>query len=302
MTQLIALAITQLAILVLAHLLTPSDFGLYAIVTVVYNIAMIAATAGLDQAAVQSKEDEQTVLATGVFLRGIVTASVVAAVVALAPLISRFFELPELTLPLRVISIAVAVSFLSIYPFVRLNKQLRFTQLSLGRIAYATSWPAVAIFAALAGAAYWSLVLALVGANLALSLTLLYFEPWKLSFRIDLAVGKRLLKYGGYAMSAAVLSILLINLDKVVVGRILTADLLGAYYLAFTWGMAVPNIFTNIANSVMFPTYARISCDKELLKRAYVKTFTYLSYVSLPIGVGLAAVADVFVWGILGSE
>ncbi len=300
--QLTALAITQLALLLLAHILTPSDFGVYAIVVVVYNIAMITATAGLDQAAVQSKEEEEIVLSTGVFLRGVVTASVVAVLVMLAPLMSDFFDNPRLTFPLRVTSIAVAASFLSIYPFVRLNRQLRFTQLSIGRIAYATIWPAIAVASALAGADYWSLVMALVGANLALSLTLLYFEPWKPTLRVDLGVGKRLLRYGNYAMLAAVVSILLINLDKVVIGRMLSEAMLGAYYLAFTWGMAVPNLFTNIANSVMFPTYSQISCDRCLLKRAYEKTFAYLAYVSMPIGIGLATVSSVFVGGVLGPE
>ncbi len=300
--QIVAVSLSQMSVLFLANILTTEDFGLYAVVFVIYNIGMSLVTGGIDQAAIQSKEEETRVLSTAKSLRGLITGATVLALIIIAPLVSDFFERPELTDPLRLMAVGLLFSYLSFVSFVRLNRGLRFAQISIARIVYAAIWPTVALAGAVAGLDYWSLVLALVLAYAASSLVLIYYEPQRVPFELDKKLAKGLLKYGGYILASSLAYYLMLNLDKIVIGVLLTQSILGVYYLAYSWGFAVPNLFTNVANTVMFPTYTHITEDKETLRRAYARTFIYSAYISIPIGVGLAAIAAFFVKGVLGSE
>jgi len=300
--QILSLGFMQLAYLALAKILNPDDIGLYAAVLVVYNLAVGFSMLGLDQAAIQSKDDVDSVLRTGATYR--MTAAIVAVGVILlaAPLISSFFKREEMTAPLRLMTLALLISSAGFFSLVKLSKELRFRELSISKVSNAVVWPVVAIGAAIIGLSYWSMILALVLGSAAALAVLWIYAPWKVVFRADRQVARKLLRFGKFPVAIGFVTFLFFNLDKVVIGRFLGTDLLGIYFLAFTWGTAVPTIFTNVVNNVMFPTYAKISDKREVLSMAYLKTITYLAYMSLPIGFGLAAVSKVFVASVLGPE
>lgn len=302
LAQLLSIGLLQVGYLVLARLLTPDDFGLYAAVMTVFNLCVTVSTVGLDLAAVQNKDESEEILRTAATFRMTMAIIAVITVLILAPLIASFFGVSEMTNPLRVITIAILISSAGFVSSVRLTKALRFRELSISRIGYAVTWPAVAVAAGVIGFTYWSMIVANLFASLT-ALTLLWvYAPWKISFHIDKIVLAKLLHYGKFPVATGVVVFLFFNLDKVVVGRFLGAELLGLYFMAFTWGTMMPGIFTSIVNSVMFPTYSSISHDRDMLSKGYVKTLTYLGYISLPMGFGLAAISPIFIGALLGSR
>jgi len=300
--QLLAICGSQIAMLFLARVLTPTDFGIYAIVLVIYNLAFAISTWGIDQAAIQSHEDEDLVQSTGSTIRILGAVSGAAVLIVLAPFISSFFGQSQLTFPLQIMTLTLLLSSFTFVSMVRLNRELKFLQISISKIAYSVVWLVVALTTAVLHFAYWSLVIAFLSGNIASLLILRYYVPWRIVFRFDRAIARKLFDFGKYPMATGVVAFLFFNIDKLAIGKILAQDLLGAYFLAFTWGTMVPNIFTSVVNSVMFPTYVRIAHDYESLKQAYFKTLSYLAYVSVPISLGLACVADVFVRTVLGPE
>jgi O-antigen/teichoic acid export membrane protein len=283
-------------------MLTPDDFGLYAAVMIVFNLCVTVSTVGLDLAAVQSKDESEELLRTAATFRMTMAIIAVIAALMLAPVIASFFVISDMTNPLRVTTIAILISSAGFVSTVRLTKALRFRELSISRIGYAVTWPAVAVLAGVIGFTYWSMIVANLLANVIALALLWVYAPWRISFHIDKTVLAKLLHYGKFPVATGVVVFLFFNLDKVVVGRLLGAELLGLYFMAFTWGTMVPGIFTGIVNNVMFPTYSRISHDRDLLSKGYLKTLTYLGYLSLPMGFGLAAISPIFVAAILGTK
>jgi PST family polysaccharide transporter len=300
--QILSLGAIQLAYLLLAHMLTPDDFGIYAAILVIYNLAATLSMLGLDQATIQSKDEIESVLRTSATFRMSMAIMTAAILIVIAPLIASFFGKPEMVAPLRVMMVALIISSAGFVPTVSLSRNLRFQELSISRASSSIVWPTVAIIAALVGLAYWSFVLSfLLGAAIALAV-LWYYAPWKIIFGVDWGVLKKLLSFGKYPVAISVTSFMVFNLDKIAVGRFLGANLLGIYYFTFTLGTFLPQIFTNVVNNVMFPTYSSISDDRVTLSKAYARTITYLSYLAMPIGLGLAAVSDVLVPSILGPQ
>jgi len=137
----------------------------------------------------------------------------------------------------------------------------------------------------------------------AMLMALWYFQPWKIRFRIDSRLAGELLRYGVFSMGTTVLAFLVWNMDKIVVQRFLDdTSLLGIYWIAFTYGTLAPSIFTNVVSSVMFPTLSGMQNDKKALTTRYLLSVKYLAYISIPIGVGLAATSNSFVLALFGPE
>lgn len=302
LAQIFSMGLSQVGLLILTQFLNPTDIGLYAIILVVYNLALVVSTLGLDSAAIQSKEDLNEVLRTSMTIRLIGMALSIGVILIIAPLIADFYGRPEITEPLRVFSLTLLIVSLGFASTVTLTRALRFPELSISKAANASVWFVVALTAALAGMSYWSLVFAFMVGSVTAVAVLLYYSPYKIKLGVSKPTAKNLLAFGKFPTATAIIVFLFFNLDKVVVGKWLGPELLGAYFLAYTWGTIVPNIFTNIVNTVMFPTYTHIVHDDSLLSHAYLRTLTYLGYVSFPISIGLAAVSAVFVTGVLGPQ
>jgi len=300
--QLLNLCLVQVGYLILAKILTPDDFGIYAAVLVVFNLCVTISMVGLDQAAIQSKDESEELLRTAATFRMTMAIIAIVVVFILAPVIASFFGRTEMTAPLRVMTAALLISSAGFVSTVRLAKALRFRELSISKTGNAITWIAMALTGGVIGLTYWSMILATLFASAAALVILWAYAPWKVSYHIDKVILTRLLHFGKFPAATSIIVLLVFNLDKVVVGRWLGPELLGAYFLAFTWGTIVPNIFTNIVNTVMFPTYTHIVHDDSLLSHAYRHTLTYLGYVSLPISVGLASISSVFVMGVLGPQ
>ena len=300
--QLLSLGLVQLGYLFLARTLLPEDFGLYAAVIVVFNLAITVSMLGLDQAAIQSKDDSEELLRTASTFRMAMALLAIAVILIVAPAIASFYDKPEMTNPLRMMMIAVFISSAGFVSTVRLSKALRFRELSISRVGNALSWPVVAIAAAVIGLSYWSMIVATLFSSTVALAILWAYAPWKIGFNIDRAVLRKLLHFGKFPVATTLVVFLFFNMDKVVVGRLLGAEILGSYFLAFSIGTVAPTILTNVVNNVMFPTYARIAEDRQLLKESYRKTLISIAYVSIPIGIGLAAISSTLVKSILGPQ
>ena len=92
------------------------------------------------------------------------------------------------------------------------------------------------------------------------------------------------------------------NLDYWVVGRWLGAAALGAYYIAFVLPALVRQRITRVVESVMFPVLANVSDDRGRLQGVYLDALGFTSFVTLPSVLGVAAVAELAIPVLFGSQ
>jgi len=301
-TQVFTIILYQVVMVLLARALTPNDFGTYALCLVFINLATTTSMFGLDAAVIYRQSAVEEAFRTAATMR--TAFAVVAATLffLLSAPLARFLESDELIWAFRVASLTFVVSAIGFESSTRLSKSLRFRSLSITKITYQVVWSASALALAYLGWHFWSMLYAYFIGTAAMLLALWHFQPWKIRFEINSGVARELLRYGVFSMGSAILAFLVWNMDKIVIERYLDTSLLGIYWIAFTYGIVSPSIFTNVVNSVMFPTLSGLQDDKEALKIRYSLTLKYLAYVSIPIGVGLAATSNTFVTALFGSE
>ena len=85
---------------------------------------------------------------------------------------------------------------------------------------------------------------------------------------------------------------LLNNVDYLLIGRYLGPEALGIYTLGFRIPDLILTQFARIVSNVIFPVYVKMKDQAEMLNRGFLKSLQYVSLVTVPLGVGIAIIAE----------
>lgn len=289
---------------VLARIMEPAIFGLFALAFVVIDSLQFFKSFGLDSAVIQRKEDES-------FKRSLDTAFIViqlnglilcALCFFIAPWASRYFNNPELLNITRALGFIFIFTCFSKIPTTILQKRMRFNAIAIIEFISAILNSIVAISLAVTTKSVWSLVIAYLVKQTFISVVSWYCSGFRFTWQFDFKVAKELFSFGKYLMGMSVLWFISGKLNNIVVGKMLGVSLLGFLVLAENIGNFINTHFTSIISGVMFPAYASIQHDKEALKRAYLKTVKYVSFFSAPFSVFLMCFAEQFTHILYGDK
>jgi O-antigen/teichoic acid export membrane protein len=297
-----SVGLNQIVLLILASILDPYDFGVYAACTVVNSLLVQLTTLGLDYAVIHSKDEWRRVLSNGSLLRILLTIVGFAIVVVLARNIGGLFKIDGLETPIILASSSAVIISLAFPAQMSLTKNLQFKQLSISKISGSVTWSFLALALALLGWSFWSLIVALVASQVAILVSTYLLSPQRFTVDFDRTTSDRLIRFGGITASGLFLAFLATNLDKFVVGSVVGPDSLGVYWAMFIYGTMAPSWLTGVINTVMFPTYTLLRDKTESLKTAYSDTLRYVTEFSAPISMGIAGGSAIFVMALLGSR
>jgi PST family polysaccharide transporter len=118
--------------------------------------------------------------------------------------------------------------------------------------------------------------------------------PWRPNLYFDFSKVRLLLSYGVGFIGGDILNILLLNLDYLLVGRYLGSEDLGVYTLSFRLPDLLIMQFARILSWVIFPIYTRMKEEPGGLARGFAVTTRYVSLLTVPLGIGLALIAQPF--------
>ncbi|MCM0083335.1 lipopolysaccharide biosynthesis protein [Geomonas sp. Red32] len=287
---------------VLARLLDPKDFGLVAMVTVVTGVYARFTTAGLSSATVQHDEVTEGQLSTLFWVNMAAGMALAILCVVTAPALASFYREPRLYW----ITVALAAGFLANAAGVQhsalLQREMRFTALTVCEtVAQAVALTAGVVCAWL-GVGYWALVaMAVVGPAVA-SAGKWIATGW-VPGRPRRGSGVRpMLRFGGTLTVNGLVCYLGYNLEKVLLGRFWGAASLGVYGRAFN----LINIPTDSLNSsvggVAFAALSRVQGEPERLRRYFLKGYTLVMSMTLPITICCALFAEEIVLVLLGPK
>jgi len=288
----IAAQIAGLGILaVLWRTLGTGPYGLVGMVAPLLALARIVITSGLDVVTIQQSEMSERQVSALFWVNQGLGLLCAAAIAASGPLVASFYRASEL----RWLTVAMAgtpVAFvLGTQHQALLQRKMRLAALALARFAAMLLGGAAGIGVALAGGGIWALVAQQYAELLSLALLVWTLEPWRPSLVLRGTGSRRLVRFGGHYMVAALMIYLVTNVDKVLVGFFLGTDPLALYGQAFNLAMKPLHVITTPILAVMFPALARAAGHAHEFASLLLGFFRFMALVMLPAGVGLAIVA-----------
>lgn len=294
------LSITSLV--VLARLLSPADFGLYGIATLTLTAVRRFSRLGFDTALIQRHEEDVDAYLDTVFTLQILRGVVIGGLAFLAaPLVAGFFSEPRATPILRVIALSTVIQGLYNPGIVYLDKNLEFHKKFVHSFSASASQFVVSIGYALVSPTVWALVVGAVAGKfvqLLVSYVIHDYRPWP---RFDRERAEELVNYGKWIFGESAISFFYSEGDDIFVGRFLGSASLGAYQIAYQLANAPATEIGHTVSRISMPAYSKIQDDKRDLREGFHRVIQLSSLASVPMGVGIAVVAPVFVPTFLGD-
>lgn len=281
---------TLVSTLVLARLLLPSEFGLFAVGLLVVNYLDRVKDAGVGAALIYRREKWADLAPTALSISVLTAVALAATTFVAAPLVGAFFDDQAISI-VRALALVLLISGLMIVPESRLHRELDFRRRVLPETIAAVVKAAVSILLGVAGYGVWSLVWGQLVGTTFLAVMYWLLCGWRPHLAWHRKYSRVLLAYGLPSALVAVLSSITDNIDYVVIGGQLSTADLGYYVLAYRLPELSVIAICIVAGQVFFPWFSRFQDDVPALRATYLRAVRYVSLVTFPVGVGLAVVA-----------
>jgi len=297
-SQLISFGIT----VILARLLSSSDFGLLAMAMVLIWLVQLVSEKGLTGALIQNQKIQEMHYSSAYWLNMFFGVMMALLLSMAAPYIAAFYGRPELKPIVTWLSWTIAIASLGATHRTYLSIKMNFKTLALVDAASMIVGGVVGITLAIRGYGVWSLVFQVVSFKATETLLLWFICPWKPKFIFSMDAIKAMFGFSASSSMALVVTFIEKNMHYVLIGKFIGAEGLGYYALA-TRLIALPyrNITQGI-NRVMFPAFSKIQDNLPQVRRVYLRYIQGVSFVAFPIFFGLFAVAPEFVHAIYGPK
>ena len=267
----------------IARILSPADFGVFAVALAVHVVVGSLAELGMGSAVARSAHEPEDIAPTVTTLSIVVSLLLGAAMVALADPVASLIGVPAAADPIRVLSICLVLTGIFAVPGAQLTREFRQDRIFLATAAGFLPANALLIGLALDGGGAtsfaWSRVVGQIvtGAVMVACLHRRYRPGWRP------AVVVPLLAFGLPLSLANLVNWSLLNADYVIIGRLLTETQVGVYMIAFTVAGWSTTVLSSVLNGVVVPSFGRVLDDKRLFAAALESAVRLVALVAAPI-------------------
>jgi PST family polysaccharide transporter len=301
-SQVASLALRTGAIVVLARLLDPEDFGLVGMVTAFTGVLTWFRDFGLSAAAVQRVDITADQHSTLFWINVLFGALLALVTLAAAPAIAGFYHEPRLFWVTAVLGTAFLFNAVGIQHSAMLQRQMRFTAMAVISMVSLMAGAATAIAGAAIGYGHWALVASSVVNPLVASIGFWMATGWVPGAPRRRAGIRSMMHFGGTLTLNGIVAYVGFNADKVMIGRFLGVDALGVYGRGFQLvNMPIDNL-NSAVGEVAFSALSRVQNDPGRLRSYFLKGFSFLLGLTLPITIACGLFADDLVLVLLGPK
>lgn len=287
---------------IVARVLDPADFGLFALALVIINFFDYIKDLGVGAALVQSPGSWNRFAPTGLTIVTVFGLLAGAALAAAAPLAGSALDQPELTNIVRVLAVAVTISAIGILPAAFLRRRLDFKRRLWPEFFAAVSKAALTIVLAATGFGVWSLVYGQLLGTVALTVLYWLVARTRLDYGFDADEARSLVRYGASVTGVTLLAFGIANVDYAAVGMRLGDTALGLYTLAFRIPELLVLNLCVVISEVLFSSLSRLQQHRRHVGEHYLQVLTVVVPLTAPICVALAAAAPAVIGTLYGPQ
>jgi O-antigen/teichoic acid export membrane protein len=290
------------SLMVLARLLEPRDFGLVGMVMAVTGFLRIFADAGLSTVTIQRPNVTYEQVSTLFWFNMLFGGILFGLLVAIAPILVTFYHESRLFW----VTVALASGFVlngaTSQHRALLQRQMRFAALAAIDISSLSVGIAVSVAMAANGYGYWALVGMDVTITGVAGILVWLVGAWIPRLPRRKVGAGSMLHFGGVLSFNGLLVYLGNNADKILLGRFYGAEALGIYERAYQLITVPTDSLRSAIGSVAFTALARIQDDEERFKNYFLRGYSLIFALTLPMIIGFALFADDLIFVVLGPK
>lgn len=281
--------------IVLARLLSPSDYGLVGMTGIFFAISRVFIDSGFGSALVQKKNRSEDDYCTVFYVN--LTASIFFYILLflIAPYIADFFEQPLLRDLTRVSAITLIINALVSTSRNKLYVAVDFKTTTKVSVTTTIVAGVIALYCAYSGYGVWTFVIQGLVSAVVSALLVFYFVKWIPKRKFSVASFKSLFGYGSKILVASLISVIYDNIYNFIIGKKFSAASLGFYTRANQYASFAGSTTASILQSVAFPILSEVQDDLPRLLKAYQRYIKMVAFFVFPFLMLLCGVAKPFV-------
>ncbi len=278
--------------IVLARMLSQTDFGLVGAVLVFQAFASLLIDSGFSFALIQRKEPTQTDYSTVLWFNLGAAAVLYTILWFAAPLIALCFQNDLRLIPLsRVMFLSIILNASASVQTNRLMKQMNVRPVTVSNAAGLAAGAIVGIWLAVSGFGAWAIVWQTLVAAAVKSAILWLGCSWRPSPVFSWSALRSFFGIGGRMMFTSFLNTLFLNLYSLFIGAFVGLRSLGFYTQSDKWSkMGIMSISQTLTSSFL-PPLSAVQDDRDRFRRMTSKMNRFTAYILFPAMLGLMAMA-----------
>ena len=281
--------------IILARLLAPEVYGLIALVTVFTNILQVFVDSGFGNALIQKKDADDLDFSSVFYFNMVMCSCLYVAMFFAAPFIAKFYDKPELTALVRVISLTLIVAGIKGIQQAYVSKNMLFKRFFFATLGGTIFSAFLGVFLAYKGAGAWALVVQQLS-NATIDTIILWITvKWRPKPMFSFKRLKGLFSYGWKLLLSNLLDTGYSSLRSLIIGKVYTSSDLAFYNKANMFPhVIIMNVNASI-DSVLLPSMSKVQDSKEAVKSMTRRAMKISTYVMAPFLMGLAACGKAFI-------
>lgn len=287
-----AQAITFILSIILARLLSPSDYGVIAILLVFITIADVFVNAGFGSALIQKKDADDLDFSSVFYFSFIFSVFVYLVVFLAAPFIANFYKMPILQPTLQVLALRIPVAAVNSVQQAYVSRNMQFKKIFYSTLSGTIVSAIVGIFMAYYGYGVWSLVGQYLSNAVINTIVLFSIINWRPQLIFSLWRLKSLFRFGWKLLLSGLLDTGYQSLNALLIGKFYSATDLAYFNNGYKFPMVIVTNINSSISSVLFPALASEQDEPERVKAHTRKAIQISSYIMWPMMLGMAACAD----------
>lgn len=282
--------LTMASTVILARFLTPADYGLVAIATTILAVMTSITTMPLGQALIRHEspgQDEIDCVWSLGFARGVLLAAIFAA--AAYPVADIYGDprLVEIMFSLALVPLVFGME--NPRRFV-LQRDLNFNQEFILSLSAKTISFTLTVIVAVIYKSYWALIIGNISLpifGVAISYILMKYRP-----HFNFKRAREFLFFSVWVTAGQIISTLNWRFEYLLIGKWLGTAQLGFYSVGNNLAMLPTQETIKPLKQTIFPAFSRVIEDPDRIRSAYQRAQTFVTALALPVGIGVAAIAD----------
>lgn len=281
--------------IVLGRLLSPSDYGMIAMITVFSLIANALQNSGFITAITNLKEPTDNDYNSVFWFNISVGWSLYLVLFFCAPFIADYYHTPALVSLCRYAFLSVVFSSLCTAQSAYLFKNMMVRQRAQAGIIATLSSSVVGVIMAFCGMAYWALATQTLVYNLVNTLLFWHYSPWRPNLHIDFAPVKRMFRFSFKLLATTITTHINNNILNILLGHYFTAHDTGNYNQAYQWNFKGYSVIQGMVDSVAQPVLVDLREQPQKQLEALRKLIRFTAFISFPLMLGFGMVAKEFI-------
>ncbi len=284
-----------------ARMLSPEDFGLFAILMIFVGFFQIFTDMGTKAALIHKKSSSEELYSSVFYFNIFVGIILTLVLFLLSTSISIFFDTPKVNELIKLISINFLISSLVIVQQTIFEKELNFKIITISQTLAAIGGLTIGLCLAVYGMGVYSLIYQALATSSILAILIWWYSSWRPMFYFAWSDIKSIWQYTANLSLFNFINYFTRNTDNLLIGKFLDATALGVYSLAYKI-MLYPLRISQILTRILFPAFSKIQDDNEKFQQVYLRAIFVIALFTFPLMSGLFVTADNLVQVLFGDK